>query len=464
MALIQFSGLASGIDSKSLIDALIEARNKTNELRQAEIDHITSENTALDELGSKINTLKDLVEKLRVVNGGGVYKRAASSNADVATAIAGSDAVSSSVSVNVTSIADTATQSLKPSSSSGWASSSSAFTSGSGTVEIDVGSATGGSQVTISVAVTAATTVQQFVEAINNDASASGRVSASLINVGTSGSPAYQVVLNTLKSGTVQGEIAVTVPGGITDLSAPSAKQATDAQFTISGISGTITRESNTVDDVVPGLTMQFLSSGATNISVTEDASSTADLMNQIVDAYNDIVSYVNENDIVERLADGTNVYGTLAKTRTDNEFLSSFRAQLFGASSSTGTSVTSISELGIATNRDGTLSFDQNTFETAVGNDPTGAAEVLQDLGEGLGGISGVLHQYVTYNGFIDVAKNSNEDQIEQIQEKMTKLDYVNGRLRESLEGQFARLESLMAKLQNQGSALSSILAGLTQ
>ena len=92
MALIQFSGLASGIDSAALIDALVEARESSNELRRSEIEFLNSENDALEELNTKILALNDLVDQFRTINGGGVKKEANTSDATVATAADASSA------------------------------------------------------------------------------------------------------------------------------------------------------------------------------------------------------------------------------------------------------------------------------------------------------------------------------------------------------------------------------------
>ncbi|MCB0358950.1 MAG: hypothetical protein KDD44_04925, partial [Bdellovibrionales bacterium] len=112
MPTIQFTGLASGIDSASLIDALVEARESTNELRRAEIEFLQGENDSLEELNTKILTLNDLIDQFRTVNGGGLSKKTTSSDSTVATASAGSNAINSSFTLTVTSVANSATGSI----------------------------------------------------------------------------------------------------------------------------------------------------------------------------------------------------------------------------------------------------------------------------------------------------------------------------------------------------------------
>src|SRR5262245_11833345 len=107
----QFSGLASGIDSSSLIDAIIAAREKQNDVRRADIDHLNSENDALTELNTKFLALNDLIDKFRSANGGGIQKKTSSSDATIATASATAGANNSTTHLTITSVAAAATAS-----------------------------------------------------------------------------------------------------------------------------------------------------------------------------------------------------------------------------------------------------------------------------------------------------------------------------------------------------------------
>lgn len=470
MPVIQFSGLASGIDSKALIDAVIEARQKKNELKQDEIDFLNSENDSLGELNTKLLALSDLVDKFRTSNGGGVARKASSSSPTVATAAASASAGNGSYDLTVTSIADTATGSFTHS----YSALSNVVSAGSGTVTVTVG--TGSNQVALTASVTGGvTTVQQLVDALNADSDASGRAVVAAVNVGTSAVPDYRITVSTQVEGTDKGTLDLAASAAITELDAGTPtnvniSQASDAVFAIGGVGGTgttITRQSNTVDDVITGLTFQLVSGGgaSTKITVGTDPDSTADQMQQIVDAFNDIVAYVNDNNSVTRVEENnsvSNVFGSLAKTRIDDDFVSQFKSVMAAASGSSGTSVTSMSELGISTNRDGTLSFDAEAFKTKVSQDPTGATEVLNSFADSAGGTSGVLYQYTKFQGFIDIGIDANNSEIDNLNTAIDQLNRYTDKLRANMEEQFSRLESTIGELQNKQQALSGILASL--
>ena len=467
MPIAQFSGLASGIDSAALIDAIIEAREITNVQRRAQIEQLESENDSLEELNTKILGLLDIVDQMRSVNGGGVRKTINSNDPTVASAAANSSAISTSFTLDVTSIADVASASFDDSYSDlGAVMAPNAI--GTQTIGVDVGLA--GELVSIDVNITNTTTISEYVNAVNNHASAAGRLAASLVNVGTDDTPDYRISFTSLQSGTAKGTIAFDVPasvnfGGNSDLQTQTTDQATDAVFTVSGIASSITRDSNTIEDVIPGITMQLFSTGTSTMTVGDDADASIDLVNQMVDSFNDIVAFVNENDIVQRLEDSSgvdNVFGSLAQTQVDNDFISQFRAALSAASSANGTEVTGLSEIGLSTNRDGTLTLNEDDFAEAVGSDPTGVTEVLRSFADDAAGLSGVLSLYTRFNGVIDSAQDANEDEMENINEAIAQLERYTAKVRQSLEQRFARLEAVTGELQSQAEALTGVLAGL--
>jgi flagellar hook-associated protein 2 len=462
MPAIQFSGLATGIDSVALIDSIIEARNVRNKLREQDIEHLNSENDSLEEFNSKLLTLNNLIDRFRSVNGGGINKRASSSDTSVATATAGSNAANSTTQLTVTSLAKAATGSFDQTYSSA---TSYVSTVGSGNLELTVGDI-GDPEAVITVAVTQnSTTVQGLVDAINNASGASGNISASLVNVGTTASPSYKIVLNTQQTGEDSGYLTINADAAITELQTQTLDQATNAVFSISGISGDIERSKNLVEDVVPGVSFQLIKSGTANITVSNDADATADLVSEIVTAYNDIVSYIEENDTVERVETSsqvTNIFGSLGKTRLDNDFLAAFRLKVAGATSDSGTAVRAFSDLGLSTNRDGTIDFDIDEFKSQLALDPTGTSEVLTDFANSVSGISGLIYQYTKFNGLIDIAQKGNDNEIENITEAINKLDRTNEGLRTRLEAQFTRLETMASQMQSSQQAITQILSSL--
>ena len=88
---------------------------------------------------------------------------------------------------------------------------------------------------------------------------------------------------------------SITAAGAFT---AGTLSQATNAAFTVSGISGTITRSSNTVNDVVSGVSFNLSKVGSATVTISNDSAATASTLQDFVDAYNEVVNYVKEKDL----------------------------------------------------------------------------------------------------------------------------------------------------------------------
>jgi flagellar capping protein FliD len=94
---ITFAGLASGIDSTSLINSLITQERQTREQPlQDQISTLTDVNSSLDQLSAKLTALQSAAAKFRLVNGGALAKNGASSNEAVVSVATSNAAVNGS--------------------------------------------------------------------------------------------------------------------------------------------------------------------------------------------------------------------------------------------------------------------------------------------------------------------------------------------------------------------------------
>lgn len=461
----QFSGLATGIDSKALIDAIIKARESENTIRKQEIEHLEGENTSLEDLNSKILELSDLIEKMRTVNGGAISKKATSSDTDVYTAVAGSSALSASSSIEVVGLANTATASFTPTVEYTSADDFMSTGAGAGNVTVTVGQ--GASAKTITVEVTGGeTTLSDFVEEFNASSNASGVVSASLVNIGTEDSAEYRLVFNTLVAGEDDGYIAISTDAvHSAQLGTKVIQQATNARFKVGGINATIERSSNTVNDVIDGVTLELKKAGTSTLGVSNDTDGSAEALQAIVDKYNEIVDFIEENDTVESSTkSGRTVieYGSLAKTSLDNEFLSEFRSQMGAAEAADGTIVKKLSELGISTARDGTLVIETDKFKEKLLADPVGVKQVLTDFADAATGPEGFLTAYTQFMGRIELEQKGNDSTIESLNAKISNVEERAQDERLRLTATFARLEGVTSEMQQKQSQLTAVLSSL--
>lgn len=467
---INFAGLASGIDSNALIDAINAAAKKSRvEPKQTRVTELQDTNDAFSTLKEKMNALKDLLDDFRTINGGGLQKLGTSADETIARASATGLASNGTYSVQVTQLAKNGNASFDDRFTSDSSAVNSNINDGASasnrTVTVQIG--TGSDMETVSVVLTSTTTWSSFVQQFNAQATAA---TASIVNVGTPSTPSYAVMINGANTGTQKGQIAISVGSEITGtvppkMSSRTISQATDATFKVSGISTstTITRSTNEVTDVIPGVTLEMIAVGTTTVTIGDDADATQTKVQEWVDAFNEIVTFVNEQNKIQREESGstvTNVFSPFARTSTDDNALSALKNSLSNSVYGDGSIVRIMSDLGIQTQRDGTLKFNTDDFQEAVSNESTSVNEVLMEFADSLANTNGVIDQYVGFNQLIDLAVRGNSDQITNLNRQIAEAEANIAQNADALRARFARLESLTARLQQQQSSLLSALS----
>ncbi len=466
MAATTFGGIASGLDTQALIDATINAsrqsRVKPNQDRLTELE---GTNTSLEDLSKKLNTLKDALDPFTTLNGGGVSKTGTSSKESVVSATATATAANGSYSVTVSALASNHTYSFNQTYSAVTEGIQDDLTGAESeadrTVTFTVGS--GAEQETVSVVIKDGDfSIRNYVDAFN---AVSNKARASLVNVGTTSSPAYKIVISSLYEGTEKGTVARSALGAsLTNLSAYSESAAANSSLSITGI-GTITRSTNSISDVIPGVNLALSSTGTSTVKIAEDAPSTITKVQQFVDAYNDLLNFITENNKVTEEKQGkeiTNIFAPLATSRLDDNVLFSLRSELSKVVASGGSTVNVFSDLGITTDRDGKLKFDSSKLQEAISSEVTSVSSIMSAFADATAMTGGVINQYTRYNGLLDIAINANKTTIEDLNERIADAEAQLERQAEMLRARYARLESTMGKLQSQQSSLTSALAGL--
>ena len=123
-------------------------------------------------------------------------------------------------------------------------------------------------------------------------------------------------------------------------------------------------------------MTLNLLGSSAgseISLNLAPDTSSISTAVSSFVTAYNTLIADVNSQFTYNK---STNTAGTLSGDST----ISALQSALLGATNYVGTSgsITSLSQLGITTNQDGTLSLNTGTLATAVSNSSSAGRHLL--------------------------------------------------------------------------------------
>ncbi|ODS24480.1 hypothetical protein AB835_03285 [Candidatus Endobugula sertula] len=139
-----------------------------------------------------------------------------------------------------------------------------------------------------------------------------------------------------------------------------------DSTLTVNGLS--VSRSTNTIDDVVDGF--EFTLSGLTavnetvSVSISEDKSSGETAVRDFFTAYN---TFLDALKPITGFNDETDTYGSLANDSLAKSIPSQIRQLLVGNVTGLGGTFTSLTNVGIRTELDGSLSIDEEDFSAAI-------------------------------------------------------------------------------------------------
>ena len=212
-------------------------------------------------------------------------------------------------------------------------------------------------------------------------------------------------------------------------------------------------------------MTLELNSTGTSTVKISEDATSTIAKVQDFVDLYNDLVQFVESNNAVTREENGdevSNTFAPLASTRVDDNMLNALRTELSSAVASAGATVRIFADVGITTQRDGTLGLDSSKLQTAISSEVSSVSAVFQSFADAVATTGGVIDQYTRFNGLLDTTINANKTTISDLNQRIADAEASIQRQADALKQRYARLESTMGRLQNQQQSLSAALAGL--
>jgi len=237
--------------------------------------------------------------------------------------------------------------------------------------------------------------LQGIMDAINKG---NFGVTASIVSDGSSGAGAtpYHLVLSSSATGsnstmkiTLSGaggapaDAALTSllgydPGGVQNLSQKSA--AADTLGTVNGIA--VTSNSTSISGAVTGVTFNALKVGSTSVAVAKDTGTLTNSVNSFVKAYNDLNSALSQLGAYDPT---TKQAGPLLGDSTLRNLTSSIRSTL--SSAITGlqsTSLTTLSQIGVSFQKDGSLAVDNAKLQTAINNNFNDIAGLFAAVGRG--------------------------------------------------------------------------------
>lgn len=465
MGVTSATGVGSGIDINSIVSQLVKSEGQPafNAITRQE----DAANARLSGLGSLKSALSSFKSSLSGLANGSVFKTHTASSSDeaIVKVTAGTGSVAGSHSVQVTQLA-TAQQSITNAEFA-----SSAATVGTGTLTI-----TNTAGAAFSVTVDASNNTLAGIRDAINASSSNSAVTASIINVDAadgSGTTVSKLVLTADSTGLSN---AFTISGSDTDGDNTNASglsqlftagssgyaspvAAANAQILVDG--QTATRSTNSMTDVLPGLTLDLQKAvvgTSVTVGVTLDTASISKTISGFVTAYN----------ALHTSAASLGSYGGTAKGATNGALLgdatlryvnSQLRTNTTGTVSSATSDYNSLAMIGVSVDQYGVMSLDSSKLTTALTSNLESVSDVFSSSDGVATRLSSVLTEMLASGGPIDAQQTSLNSTISGFAAKREAIQLRLDNLQKAMQKQFIAMDVAVAKFQNTGTYLTNAL-----
>lgn len=445
MASSTVSGIGSGVDTQSIVKALINAEKAP---KQAQINNqTTTATTALSAIGtikSALDTYRAAIEKLNTTASftglGGI-----SSDTAIAKISVSDGASSGSYALEVTKLA-TASKI-----------STSVYAAGASTVINDTGATTAliieQSGSSYGVSITSGATLQQARDAINSQLQSKG-ISANILT-DASGS---RLVLNSTKMGagtelTLKGDS--TLATGYTTVATPQ-----NAEYTIDSIK--MQSATNSVTNAVSGLNIDLVKEGKSTLTVATSADTLKASAQSFISAYNALMTSINTQTKVTTSADGSATgAGALTGDASMRALVTAVRGELVRGSEAGA--LQSLSQLGINTaQKTGLLELDSIKWDKAVAANGPAIAGLFTGKDGLLSRMTAATNSYAKAGGVLASRQTSLTTKLADLTTAQQNLDRRIESLTTTLSKKYNAMDTLVAQLNASSSSIMTTLNSL--
>ncbi|WP_343652198.1 flagellar filament capping protein FliD [Herbaspirillum sp.] len=313
----------------------------------------------------------------------------------------------------------------------------------------------------------------QVMTAING---ASAGVTASITNDGTNS----RLVL-TPNGANATAAVSLTGDGdysGLTSSGMGQLLKAQDATLSIDGV--TVTSPSNKVENVISGVTLNLskVTTSADNftLNISNDTTGLTSAANTFVSAYNTLakaIASMTAQTPSTTLGEANNS-APLASESSVQTIMTQLRSTLF-SSVDGGNGISTLSDIGIAFQKDGTLALDATKLSTAATNNFAGIANLFAgtdpDPTNTTSSKNGIVTKLTTLmtnllsdNGIIATKTNGLQASLKINQDRQTAVQTRLSNLKDAYTNQFNQLNLTLSSMQSTQSYLTQQLASLAK
>ena len=448
-------GLATGLDTQSIIEKLMDLERRPITLLQQQEDAFQVKLSAYGEVKSALSAFQSAANDLRYPSNFAVSS-SSSSNEDILTVTSSGSAVLGNHSIVVSGLAQAHTI------------RSAAFTDstdvvGTGTISIQVGT-----EDAVDVTIDSNhETLAGIAAAIN---SSDADVTASVIDDGLGNTYLTMTSKESGADNTISVNITNGASGQLDSLydggSMVTTRAAANSQLTVDGID--VERSSNTISDLITGVTLNLHKADNTvpvSVDITRDTDSIKEKISAFVDAYNKLVDEISSKQAYGG-EDGSS--GPLIGDSTLKSITWRLGTILGAQVEETENGVSTLFEIGISIDRYGKMQMDDTEVTDAIATNISDVIAIFTADTDTSQGIITSLSDYLDevmnpVDGIISTKEDGLQSSIDDINDKQDTLEARISKREEILQAQFNRLELLISSYQQTSDFLTQQITSLT-
>ena len=440
-SIIKTLGSGSGLDTGAIVAALVDAQFAAKNAQfSKQSDKLTAQIGGVAKLKSGITGLDTALRTL--VKGGTLTTQATSSNASVAVVSGATGGLSGTLQVNRLASAQAATTNTAMGAAEQFQAGSLAITIGGNTTAL---------------AVEAGDTLTTIAAKIN---AAGLGLKATLVGDGEGVRMTIKGATGAANAFTIQGTNADpgALTGGVVDLSiAPGATGTTigttagDAEIVLDG--ATFHRATNSVANLIAGVKLELKGTGTTALGTQSPTPALSQAVNDFVETMNQLHAVIaTELDPVTGSLRSDPAASALARALGSLTTVSL-------ATNATGAPRT-LGDIGVKTNRNGTLSVDASRLAKALADYPKAAEALFADgtgtTGGGLSAALGAITAQATDRAFGFDAETTRYTQNQgRLADAQAKTADAASAMKDRLTQQFATMDARVAAYKSTGAFL---------
>lgn len=462
MPTITSLGVGSGLDLNTMVSQLVALERKPLEQMRSQATRLQTQVSSYGQLKSLFSAVQDAATAL---NNGALWQRslATSSNDSAVAAIGGSGAATGNYAVAVQALARG--QTLVSGSSLG----SPGSLAGTGTLRLQLGSWDGAStsfsprsgSSEIAIEIGPEDTLANVRDKIN---AAGAGVQAALVtdangtrlslrSAETGQSNGFRVQVSDTGAGELS-RLAYDPENGAGSMQLSIA--AANARATVNGIA--VESESNELDNVIDGLTLRLRRETGTeevNVNLASDRQAVEAAVKSFVEAYNALSRFISNQT---RYDEASKTAGSLQGDSSITAVQARLRAVL-SSPSAAAAAFPRISDIGLQTQRDGTLKIDEAKLQSALNDLPElrrafGNSDSSNPANEGFTRrLSNFARQVLDIEGALNTRTEGLQKMISKNSNDQERLELRVERFQARLVAQYTAMDANLARLNALGS-----------